>query len=99
MIPIDEVELHDVFDSETRTKQGTVLSIFYEKIPMRMGSYDLEVHGKNVKFYKDTRIDPGMVTIITHVSNNQNTYHDLNFKAGLPLVWPCSQQLEHMALS
>ena len=73
VIPIDEVELHDVFDSETRTKQGTVLSIFYEKIPMRMGSYDLEVHGKNVKFYKGTRIDPGMVTIITHVSNNQNT--------------------------
>ena len=64
MIPIDEVELHDVFDSETRTKRGTVLSIFYEKIPMRMGSYDLQVHGENVKFYGDTAIDAGMVTIV-----------------------------------
>ena len=73
VIPIDEVELHDVFDSETRTKRGTVLSIFYEKIPMRMGSYDLQVHGENVKFYEDTAIDAGMVTIITHVSNNNNT--------------------------
>ncbi len=72
VIPIHEVELYDVFDSATRKKEGTVLSIFYEKIPLKTGSYDLEVHGETANFYKDTRIDPGRVTIITHVNNNKS---------------------------
>ncbi len=71
IIPIHEVELYDVFDTATRKKEGTVLSVFYEKIPLKVGSYDLQVDGEKVKFYKDTRIDPGRVTIITHLDNNK----------------------------
>lgn len=73
MIPINEVKSYPVPSSSSVTNKQVVLSVMYAEIPLLHGSYDIEVHDRIVKFYKDTKIDPGRVSIVTHVANLSNS--------------------------
>lgn len=73
MIPVDEVESFPLKDQSIQANQEVVLSIMYAEIPLTFGSYNLEVHDRTVKFYEDTRIDPGRASIITHFADLNNS--------------------------
>ena len=73
IIPINEVKSYPVPSSSSVTNKQVVLSVMYAEIPLLHGSYDIEVHDRIVKFFKDTKIDPGRVSIVTHVANLSNS--------------------------